>query len=156
MSFANGCRLAEPLTRRGNRGDEQKGEDGKIDLFGSRAKDRGSEAALWFASVNALTSDCGPKEKEEPIECLGRELDGDGKFGIAGIAKFVCGGGVEVVLLNIELDVDEVQCQFRAQVQTTRACLVRSLRQTYPRGPILVPLAFPYLFRRIQLILASD
>lgn len=120
MSFANGCRLAEPLTRRGNRGDEQKGEDGKIDLFGSRAKDRGSEAALWFASVNALTSDCGPKEKEEPIECLGRELDGDGKFGIAGIAKFVCGGGVEVVLLNIELDVDEVQCQFRAQVQLKR------------------------------------
>ena len=88
--------------RRGSCGDEQNGEAGRMDLLGSNAKDLALEAPLWFASVKELTRDCGPNEKDEPIECRGRELDGELRSGTAGIANVLfCGGGVEDIS-NIE------------------------------------------------------
>ena len=86
-SFARGCRAIEALIRRGKRGEERNGVAGRIDRFGSRAYGRGLDAMLRFAPVSESTSDCGPKEKVEPIECRGRELDGEGKFGTDGTAK---------------------------------------------------------------------
>ncbi len=87
VSFARGCRLVDALGRRGRRGDDRKGDAGNIELFGSRANDLACEVALRLASVIELTSDWGPKENDEPMECRGRELDGEGRFGTAGIAK---------------------------------------------------------------------
>ena len=51
-----------------------------------------------------MTRDCGPKENDEPNDCLRRELDVEGRFGIAGIAKLDCEEGVEAIL-NIEHDI---------------------------------------------------
>ena len=80
--------MADALVLRGRAGDDRKGEAGRIDRFGSSANGIGFDI-IWleFPSVRESTSDCGPNEKEEPIEWRGRELDGVGRFGIAGIAK---------------------------------------------------------------------
>ena len=64
------------------------------------------DVPLWSISFKELSSDCGPNEKDDPMECLGRETEGEGKFGIPGIAKPTCGGGVEV-MLNIEYVVSD-------------------------------------------------
>jgi hypothetical protein len=69
VSFASGCLPADALTLRGTAGDERNGEEGRIDRFGSSAKDVGFDAAVvCWPSVSALSSDCGPKENEEPME----------------------------------------------------------------------------------------
>jgi hypothetical protein len=58
-----------PLVRRGARGDDRKGEDGRTERFGSRARGCGCEG---FAPTKELTKDCGPKDKEEFMDA--REL----------------------------------------------------------------------------------
>ena len=75
------------FARRGNCGDERKGDAGSMDLFGSNANERASDVPVRLASVIELSRDCGPNEKDDPIECLGRELDGDVRLGIDGIAN---------------------------------------------------------------------
>lgn len=54
-----------PLARRLARGDDRKGDDGRTERFGSRAKGCGSDG---LAPTKELTRDCGPKEKEELID----------------------------------------------------------------------------------------
>lgn len=97
LSFASGCRAVEVLVLRGRRGDDRRGETGKIDLFGSSAKDRRLDAVLVLASASEFTRDCGPNEKEVLIECRGREPEGDGSLGMGGMLKPLAGGGVEVI-----------------------------------------------------------
>lgn len=80
LSIASGC-LPPPVVfaRRAIRGEERIGEAGRIDRFGSRAKERALEAMLLLASANEFTRDCGPKENEELREWRGLELEGEEK-----------------------------------------------------------------------------
>ena len=94
-SFAKGCRPpVEAFTRRGTRGEERKGVAGRIERLGSSAYGRVFDATLRLASVSESSRDCGPNENDEPMEWRGRELEGEGRLGTAGIAKLECGGGV--------------------------------------------------------------
>lgn len=69
VSFASGCLPADALGLRGSAGEDLKGEAGRIERFGSSAKERGLDAVLlWFPSASELSRDCGPNENDEPIE----------------------------------------------------------------------------------------
>ncbi|PSS36891.1 hypothetical protein PHLCEN_2v1250 [Hermanssonia centrifuga] len=57
-----------------------------MDLLGSKANDLRLDVTLWFVLAREFTRDSGPNENDEPMECLGRELEGEGRFGIAGMA----------------------------------------------------------------------
>jgi len=65
LSLARGCLPMLPLVRRWARGDDRKGEDGRIDRFGSRARGCGW---VGLAPTKELTRDCGPKEKDELMD----------------------------------------------------------------------------------------
>ncbi len=86
LSLASGWRVAEAFGRRGSRGDDRKGDAGRIDLLGSKANDLRLDVTLWFVLAREFTRDSGPNENDELIECLGRELEGEGRVGIAGMA----------------------------------------------------------------------
>jgi len=61
------------------------GDDGRTERFGSSARVWGWDVDDEFASMKELTRDCGPKENDELMEFLRwRELDGDGRRGMAG------------------------------------------------------------------------
>src|SRR5579863_7316592 len=62
LSLARGCLPRLPLVRRWARGDDRRGEEGRTDRFGSRARGCGWDG---LAPTKELTRDCGPKEKEE-------------------------------------------------------------------------------------------
>lgn len=70
-----------------------------MDLFGSSANERALDAMLLLASTYELTSDCGPKEKDELREWRGLELDGEENPPVPlGMAKRSDGGGVAGIL----------------------------------------------------------
>jgi len=71
------------------------GELGNIERFGSNAYTRGREALL-MSPVNELTIGCGPREKEDPIELLFRDVWG--KRGTGGMMNAPAGGGVEAIV----------------------------------------------------------
>lgn len=87
VSLARGCLLALSLTRRRPWGDARRGDVANMDRFGSRLSGSGWSAVDEFASSKELTSDCGPKEKDEFMDERGwREWDGEGRRGIGGMA----------------------------------------------------------------------
>lgn len=87
VSLAKGCLLALSLTRRRPCGDPRRGDVVRIDRFGSRLSGSGPSAVEEFASSKELTRDCGPKENDELMDERGwREWDGEGRWGIGGMA----------------------------------------------------------------------
>lgn len=96
-SLASGWRV-DVLFLRDTRGEDRRGEAGRIDLLGSSAKERAFDATLLCASTRESTRDLGPKEKDELIEWRERDPEGDGSLGMDGILKLLAGGGVDVIL----------------------------------------------------------
>ena len=82
------------LARRWRLGDDL-GELGSMERFGSSAYGRGREGLL-MSPVNELTMGCSPREKEDPIELLFRDVWG--KRGTGGITNVPAGGGVEAIV----------------------------------------------------------